>query len=114
MGKLVYLKNVATLQLNVGACSGCGMCAVVCPRGVLEIAGGHARIFDRDSCIECGACALNCPEDALTVRTGVGCASAVIYSSLGLNSGCCCSIDQYEANGKNSAGKSSAGKGECC
>jgi NAD-dependent dihydropyrimidine dehydrogenase PreA subunit len=105
MGKLVYLKNVVTLQLNEGACSGCGMCAAVCPRGVFEVSGGKAGISDRDACIECGACALNCPESALSVRTGVGCASAVIFSALGWNSGCCCSLDQYEAGGKSPAGK---------
>lgn len=109
MGKLVYLKDVVTLQLDAEACSGCAMCVTVCPRGVFEIARGRARIEDRDSCIECGACARNCPEGALSVRVGVGCAAAVINSALGRTSGCCCSIDQYEAGGK-----SSAGKGGCC
>ena len=99
MGKLVYLKNVVTLRLDGEACSGCGMCATVCPRGVFEVSGGRAAVVDRDSCIECGACALNCPESALSVHTGVGCASAVIQSALGWNSGCCCSLDQYEADG---------------
>ena len=105
MGKLVYLRNVVTLQLDDGACSGCAMCAAVCPRGVFEISGGSARIADRDSCIECGACALNCPEGAISVHTGVGCAAAVINSALGRNSGCCCSIDQYAESGDNYTGK---------
>ncbi len=109
MGGLVYLKNVVTLQLDQRGCSGCAMCAAVCPRGVFEISGGKARIVDRDLCIECGACALNCPEGAVSVRAGVGCAAAVINSALGKTSGCCCSIDQYGASGK-----STGGKGGCC
>jgi NAD-dependent dihydropyrimidine dehydrogenase PreA subunit len=96
MGKLVYLKEVVTLKLDAEACSGCAMCTTVCPRGVFEMSLGRARIADRDSCIECGACARNCPEGAVSVRVGVGCASAVINSALGRNSGCSCSLDQYK------------------
>jgi NAD-dependent dihydropyrimidine dehydrogenase PreA subunit len=96
MGKLVYLKDVVTLKLDSEPCSGCSMCATVCPRGVFEISHRKARVADRDSCIECGACARNCPEGAISVRAGVGCASAVINSMLGTTSECCCSIEQYE------------------
>jgi formate hydrogenlyase subunit 6/NADH:ubiquinone oxidoreductase subunit I len=31
-----------------------------------------------NACIECGACVINCPVEALTVKKGVGCASAII------------------------------------
>jgi NAD-dependent dihydropyrimidine dehydrogenase PreA subunit len=58
------------------------MCGVVCPHGVFEIADRKARIIDRDACIECGACAGNCPAEALTVKAGVGCASAIIHGWL--------------------------------
>ncbi len=110
MGRLVYLKDAVTLQLDSGACSGCAMCATVCPRGVFEVSHKKALIVDKDSCIECGACALNCPAGAVRVRTGVGCATAVINSMLGIKtSGCDCSIDQYEVNEKTRA----KGKG-CC
>ena len=99
MGKLVYLQDVVTLQLDSEACSGCTMCTTVCPRGVFEITHRKAVVADRDSCIECGACARNCPEGAISVRVGVGCASAVINSMLGIkSSNCCCSVDQYAAN----------------
>ena len=30
-----YLRNVATLELDLSVCTGCGLCAVACPRGVL-------------------------------------------------------------------------------
>jgi len=98
MGKLIYLKDVVTLKLKAEACSGCAMCTIVCPRGVFEISHRKATVVDRDSCIECGACALNCPEGAISVRVGVGCASAAINSMLGIKD--CCSIDQYAVNEK--------------
>jgi len=99
MGKLIYLQDVVTLQLDSDACSGCAMCETVCPRGVFEISHRKARVAEKDSCIECEACARNCPEGAISVRVGVGCASAVINSMLGRKD-CCCSIDRYEADEK--------------
>lgn len=75
-----YLKDVTTLTLDTGKCVGCGLCAEVCPHGVMDVADGMARIADKDLCMECGACALNCPADAIAVRAGVGCASAIIKS----------------------------------
>jgi len=109
MGKLVYLKDVVTLRVDLEKCSGCGICGVVCPRGVF-VSGRKAAILDRDACIECGACAMNCPEGAIFVRTGVGCATAVINSMLGLKTtGCDCTIDQYEAVGGNKGGAGTGG-----
>ncbi|MFQ5906045.1 MAG: mercury methylation ferredoxin HgcB [bacterium] len=72
-----YLRNVVTLKLDVDKCTACGLCEIVCPHGVLEVKG-KAAIVDRDACMECGACMLNCPADAIRVRSGVGCAIAVL------------------------------------
>lgn len=90
MGKLLYLKNVVTLELDREKCIGCGMCVTVCPHAVLAMNDGHAQIEKRDACMECGACAQNCPTDAVTVQAGVGCATAVINSALGRKGACCC------------------------
>jgi NAD-dependent dihydropyrimidine dehydrogenase PreA subunit len=93
MGQSIYLKNVVTLTLDQNKCMGCGTCLLVCPHAVLSPANGKIEIANRDGCMECGACARNCPVEALTVRSGVGCASAVINAKLGRKKACCCSIE---------------------
>ena len=80
MIKHKYLSNVTTLDYDINACIGCGRCTEVCPHGVFELVYKKAQIIDKDSCIECGACALNCPVNTISVKAGVGCASAIIYS----------------------------------
>ncbi len=82
MNRLVYLKDVVTLELDPEKCNGCGMCLKVCPHAVFEIADRKARIIDKNYCMECGACALNCPMAAIKVKAGVGCAAAVIQGAI--------------------------------
>ena len=112
MAQLVYLKDVVTLEFDPEKCSGCGTCLEVCPHAVLARSNGQVRIVDRDACMECGACVRNCPTEALKVRTGVGCAAAVINSALGRNSSSCCCVVEPEAS---VASKSEANSGcGCC
>lgn len=106
MGRLIYLKDVVTLQLNENKCMGCGMCLEVCPHEVFKMNSSRVFIQNRDGCMECGACSRNCPVGAISVKAGVGCAAAVINSMLGRTGGeCCCSIE---------SGDGKAGIGGCC
>jgi len=82
MNGLTYLKNVVTLQLDSVKCNGCAMCTVVCPHAVFTMKEKRAHIQQRDCCMECGACAMNCPTGAVTVKSGVGCATGIIYGLL--------------------------------
>lgn len=90
-----YLRNVATLELDRDACTGCGRCMEVCPHQVLALAEKRAVISDFDACMECGACARNCPANAIRVDAGVGCASGLINEWLrehrvrGVGGECC-------------------------
>ena len=86
--KLVYLKNVVTLALDLEKCTGCGMCVEVCPHEVFVVDRRKAFLSDQDACMECGACAANCPAAAISVQAGVGCAAAVLGSKK--NGGDCC------------------------
>lgn len=115
MGKLIYLKDVVTLAVDREKCVGCGMCLLVCPHAVLAMEDGHVRIENRDACMECGACAQNCPVEAVTVKTGVGCAAAVINAALGReSSSCCCVLEPEEDRGFSCGSTARSGKGDCC
>jgi NAD-dependent dihydropyrimidine dehydrogenase PreA subunit len=94
MGQLLYLRDVVTLKLDEEKCTGCGMCLSVCPHAVLRLINGRVAIKNRDACMECGACAHNCPVEAVSVRSGVGCAAAVINAALGRKNASCCLIQK--------------------
>jgi len=98
-----YLSNVVTLSYDPEKCTGCGRCWEVCPHGVFVQGDGKATVTDRDLCMECGACQANCRFGAIQVRSGVGCASAVILGALrGTEPTCDCGSD------------GGGGKSSCC
>lgn len=63
-------------------CTGCGVCAEVCPHRVLEVGDIAAVVAHEERCIECGACQLNCPSDAVLVTKGTGCLIAIVKEDI--------------------------------
>jgi len=63
------LGTYGDIVLNSEACSGCGICIDVCPKGVLEIRPGAKRvkIARPGECVNCGACIAQCPADCLRI-----------------------------------------------
>ncbi len=82
-----YLAGVTTLRFEPERCTGCGRCVEVCPHGVFALANGKAALTDRDRCMECGACRNNCASAAIEVRSGVGCAMALVSAMVARRGG---------------------------
>lgn len=78
------LRCFANIQLDVGKCVLCALCADVCPLDLIALVpsdevdasqpGGTALTLDERACIRCGLCIERCPTKALSmgVWTGVG------------------------------------------
>lgn len=88
---MTYLKNITTLQVFPDKCTGCGRCMEVCPHAVFKLEDKKVTITDKDRCMECGACEKNCDFGAISVKAGVGCATAVINGMIrGTEPNCGC------------------------
>ena len=72
-------------RVNVRKCTGCGLCADVCPRDLIEMVPAEATVFVRCksqytgkkalsvckvACIGCRKCEKVCPHDAINVENG--------------------------------------------
>jgi ferredoxin len=55
------------IGIDRNACSGCGVCAKVCPMKVLEVIEGSIVIHNEEDCIHCNLCMKNCKEGAIAV-----------------------------------------------
>jgi pyruvate ferredoxin oxidoreductase delta subunit len=58
-----------TPELDLTVCTRCGQCYLLCPEGVISLAGGHVAI-DYDFCKGCGICAHECQLGAIRMRKG--------------------------------------------
>jgi len=55
------------VEIDEQLCDGCGMCAIACAEGALEIKEGKARLIKESYCDGLGACLSGCPQGAVNV-----------------------------------------------
>ena len=54
------------LQIDIEACTGCGVCEENCPFDAIEVVEGHAVVNEK--CTLCGACVEDCEAEALLIE----------------------------------------------
>lgn len=67
---------MAKLTIDYEKCKGCGLCAHVCPKKILQIAKDKLNlkgynpvdIIDSEKCIGCAMCATMCPDCVIVVE----------------------------------------------
>ncbi|MFX1567876.1 MAG: Coenzyme F420 hydrogenase/dehydrogenase, beta subunit C-terminal domain [Promethearchaeota archaeon] len=67
ISKLKPIYEPVKVIFNSKICSGCGLCAGICPMNCLHIYNGFGKI-DEDKCIRCGLCYFVCPRTYLPIR----------------------------------------------
>jgi NADPH-dependent glutamate synthase beta subunit-like oxidoreductase len=62
------LCEVDKAMVDETLCTGCNVCAVVCPSGAIRKNETGVAEVDEDLCKGCGTCSASCPERAVTMR----------------------------------------------
>ena len=64
-------RNVMSIKVDQNKCTGCGVCAEVCPSGAIIV--DEVAKIDAGLCRDCGLCIDECPVEALSMeRRGSG------------------------------------------
>jgi len=63
--------EISPISVNQDLCSGCGVCAVLCPYDAIKLMkseGGRAVAIDDIKCKRCGLCVSACPSEAISIE----------------------------------------------
>ncbi|HVP17811.1 MAG TPA: NADH-quinone oxidoreductase subunit NuoF [Spirochaetia bacterium] len=63
-------KALIRFRVRADACTGCMLCAKVCPTKAAHGERKKAHVIDQDACIKCGLCYEACRFDAIDISTG--------------------------------------------
>ena len=55
------------IQIDEGACNGCGLCAEACHEGAIAMVDGKAKLLRDDYCDGLGDCLPACPAGAIRI-----------------------------------------------
>ena len=61
---------MSKVNIEIGRCTGCGLCVDECPNGVFELDEEAFKIkrIAEENCTDCFVCVENCPSGCLTVK----------------------------------------------
>jgi nitroreductase/NAD-dependent dihydropyrimidine dehydrogenase PreA subunit len=59
---------VQLLEVDTDLCTTCGICAEICPRGIVALGAEGPEVATPETCMACGHCVAVCPEAALDNR----------------------------------------------
>ena len=53
--------------VDASACTGCGRCVNVCPRGAITLNDAGKAVVNTGACVGCGVCTQVCPTGAISM-----------------------------------------------
>ncbi|NPA96571.1 MAG: DNA-directed RNA polymerase subunit D [Crenarchaeota archaeon] len=60
-------RYVVDVVIDEYSCTGCGVCATLCPKGVITMKDSRPVVVDSENCIACKQCVANCPSKAIDI-----------------------------------------------
>ncbi|PCN51133.1 DNA-directed RNA polymerase subunit D [Candidatus Geothermarchaeota archaeon ex4572_27] len=64
---VAVVRGEPVVNIDEAKCDGCGACVEACPKKVLRVEDGKARLVDKLGCTTCGLCADACGKEAISV-----------------------------------------------
>ena len=66
--KILEIKKMADITIDMEKCDNCGDCSDTCPMEVLILKDGKITINDPEECSYCETCVDLCPNECITIE----------------------------------------------